>query len=81
MVDDDMAQRMAMTRCGQVTWARPDLGRECVSCVHLADRQNNKVKGVTLEMGRCALVKFHTRKEGVQFKVKGAVACSQYLGT
>lgn len=77
---DKLEARMKMTRVGQVTWAKPELKKSCGGCVHLVGRRDIKKKGVKMSVGRCALVKAHTRKEGVEFNVVGAIACSMYRG-
>jgi hypothetical protein len=71
---EDMSRRIALTRPGQVTLVRPDLGRTCDECRFMTDRRQNK--GVF--SGVCALVKLHTKKTGVRFTIKGAIACSQF---
>jgi hypothetical protein len=78
--DSDIQVRMALTQEGQVTWARPDLGMKCVTCVHMVDRKERVVKGVKRDLARCYLVKVHTGRHGVEFNVGSAIACSQYKG-
>jgi hypothetical protein len=76
----ELEERMALTKPGQVTWAKPELGRRCETCVHMVDRSEREMKGVKVARARCALVKAHTGKRGLEFAVQGAIACSQYRG-
>jgi hypothetical protein len=64
-----LAERMAVTKEGQVTWVDLLRFERCHQC-----RYFGKTKG---EKGRCALVKAHTRKQGKEF-IRQARVCSKY---
>lgn len=75
--DNDLQARMRVTRPGQVTWARPDLGQYCATCRHLGHVRKKRDETT---VARCGMVRAITKKDGVEFKVDGAIACSKYEG-
>lgn len=73
--DSDMQKRINLTREGQVTLAKPALGETCETCMHLG---NTRSKRGGAKVARCKLVKLHSRKQGKEFKIDGAIACSMW---
>jgi hypothetical protein len=61
-----------MTKLGQVTWANPEMKAKCKDCRHFKHDPNKPL------LGKCALVKAHTKKAGVSFDGKIAIACSKF---
>jgi hypothetical protein len=68
----ELHERMTITVKGQLTWANPDLNAKCDACTHF------KVEEKIKPLGRCALVKAHTKKKGVPFNGEIATACSKF---
>lgn len=72
-----LAERMAASKVGQVTWASlPDVGKRCASCVSYCGPF--PTRGKNKGFGRCSLVKAHTRKDGVYFPGRVAIACPHH---
>ena len=69
----ELAERMAMTKVGQVTWADPRLEKKCTDCKHAV--QVYKVQYLT---HICELVKVVSGKKGKPYDAKRAVACSKF---
>ena len=75
LTEANLEKRISLTRNGQVTWARPDLGKLCTECRHLGNvREKRNGDKVAL----CHLVKAHTKRAGKEFNVDGAIACSMF---
>lgn len=68
----ELEERISKTLKGQLTWANPDLKANCEDCAHFKGEVGK------LPLGRCALVKAHTRKVGIPFDGKIAIACSKF---
>lgn len=73
---DDLSARIAMTRQGQCTWARPELKAKCTACAHYRD--GKVTRGKSKGFGFCSQVKVHTKKQGKLFDGSAAWACGQY---
>lgn len=69
---------MALTTKGQVTWADPSKGMKCTTCAHLMNAPPSEIGANKALKHRCALVKLHTKKKGLLFNGKMAVACSMF---
>ena len=74
--DRSMATRISLTQLGQLTWVDLDGDNKCAECAHCHDPiiKKGKRKGWCV----CRLVKVHTKKDGVPFNPKTALACSQF---
>lgn len=68
-----LAERMAATLPGQITWADLSSQKRCASCRFFAAQKGKPD-------GRCALVKAHTKKPGVIFNGSLARACTKFEG-
>jgi len=68
----ELQERINMTKLGQVTWANPEMKAKCESCRHFKKDPNKPL------LGKCALVKAHTKKVGASFDGKVAIACSKF---
>ncbi len=73
---DDISARITVKKKGQCTWGRPSDGRRCVACAHYSDAKITRGKNKGL--GRCGLVKIHTKKVGVPFDGKSAFSCAMF---
>jgi len=71
-----LAERIAVTHEGQVTWADPSLAKRCAACRHYASA--NISRGKQKDFGRCGMVKVMTRKPGKPFDGQRAWACSKF---
>ena len=74
----ELQERMSKTVKGQVTWADPDKGMKCKACKHLVRVPSHEVGSDKRLCHRCALVKLHTKKNGVPFNGDLAIACSMF---
>jgi|GEM_PF-1813408 len=72
----DLQDRMSKTVMGQATWADPDKGMKCVSCKHCGRHPAPPKEGP--KKYQCAMVFVHTKKKGVPFDAKSAIACSLF---
>nr|DAL11083.1 MAG TPA_asm: Kruppel-like factor 3 ZINC FINGER, KRUPPEL-LIKE, TRANSCRIPTION [Bacteriophage sp.] len=70
----DLAERMSLTKEGQVTWADPEIGQKCSACRHV----QRHAKPKPFRPDQCALVFTHSRRHGVPFDAKKAIACSKF---
>lgn len=70
----ELSERMAKTAAGQVTWARPELGKRCEQCKHVALAAMQK----QFKTHVCQLVKVVSGKNGVPYDGKRAIACSKF---
>jgi hypothetical protein len=70
----ELAERMALTVEGQATWANPDMAAKCISCRHI----QRHVKPRPFKPDQCKLVWLLTRRQGVPFDARKAIACSKY---
>lgn len=70
----ELAERMAATVSGQVTWADPSKGQKCIMCRHVGKHP----KPVEHKPDICNLVRVHTKKNGLPFSAKKAIACSMF---
>lgn len=70
LTQDNLEARMARHVEGQITWPAPGEMRRCTSCRFYAVTKPQKV-------GRCSLVKSHTKKIGKAFDGQNAFACSK----
>lgn len=70
----DLQQRMTMTVEGQATWADPEKGAKCSSCRHVGRHQKPR----PFKPDQCRLVFLVSRRHGVPFDAKKAIACSKY---
>ena len=72
----DLFERMQKTVSGQVTWANPELGKKCSECKWCV--RHPKPKMAPRLEDQCQLVFVHTKKRGVPFDAKRAIACSKF---
>ena len=72
----DLAERMKITVPGQLTWARPDLGKKCIDCKWCGGHPRPKHSSPLRD--QCKLVFIHTKTRGVPFDAKLASACSMF---
>ena len=70
----ELQERMAKTVEGQLTWADPSLGKTCADCKH----REAHPKPREFKPDICTLVKIHTKKIGVPFMARKAIACGKY---
>lgn len=68
----DLRDRMELTKDGQVTWANPDIGHNCLACVHCVRHPKES------RLYECKLVKSHTGKVGKPYDARNAIACSKF---
>ena len=69
-----LEERMLKTVPGQVTWANPELGKNCKDCKHCLPHPKPKPQ----RGDRCDLVRVMTRKIGNSFNGSTAIACSKF---
>jgi hypothetical protein len=72
----ELTERMQKTVQGQVTWASPDLGKKCSDCKWCVRHPRPKLAPPMND--QCQLVFVHTKKRGVPFNAKLAIACSMF---
>ena len=68
----ELQERMTKTILGQLTWANPEMNAKCEDCQHFKGEVGKA------PLGKCALVKAHTKKVGASFDGKIAIACSKF---
>ncbi len=68
----ELRERMELTKDGQVTWANPDIGHNCLACVHCVRHHKD------MRLYECLLVKVHTGKSGKPYDARKAIACSKF---
>ena len=68
----ELQERMTKTILGQLTWISPEMNAKCEDCRHF------KIDPSKKPLGKCALVKAHTKKVGASFDGKFAIACSKF---
>ncbi|UOF80355.1 hypothetical protein [Caudoviricetes sp.] len=74
----ELKDRMLRTVAGQVTWADPELGKKCIDCKWCV--RHTKPKLAPRMEDQCKLVFVHTKRHGVPFNAKLAIACSKFEG-
>ena len=67
-----LKERMNLTWPGQVTWARPELGRHCGDCRFFEPENADSIDG------RCSLVRAITRRRGDLLDGRRAIACGKF---
>lgn len=72
----ELSERMQKTVTGQVAWANPELGRKCSDCKWCVRHPKPKL-APRLE-DQCQKVFVHSKKPGVPFNAKLAIACSMF---
>ena len=70
----DLQERMSKTVPGQVTWANPEIGQRCSACKYV--QRHDKPKHPLTD--QCKLVFMVSRRHGVPFNAKQAIACSKF---
>lgn len=72
----ELPERMQKTVKGQVTWAKPELGKTCAQCKWRT--KHPKPKLAPRVEDQCRLVFVHSKKPGVPFNANTAIACSMF---
>jgi hypothetical protein len=72
----DLAERMKMTVPGQLTWARPELGKKCKECNWCVRHPKPSLSPPLRH--QCKLVFIHSKRHGIPFDAYTAVACSKF---
>ena len=73
----ELAERVAMTKEGQVTWADPDIGRKCWECLHA---HNKWPRAPNRKTHICSMVRLVSGRTGKPFDAQRAIACSKFKG-